>query len=84
MSKKGRPLLCTPGEYQIKDNAKLRFSPINLVFSVENEKIGEFRYDVKAGEWTFLGDADKAALQFARFLSEHFKELIWEKEDEIF
>ena len=50
--------------------------PINLCFSDEGGMIGEFRWDRDKKRWTFEGNMDEAAKQFAKFMFAHFQSLI--------
>jgi hypothetical protein len=95
--KKGRPLYVTPGKYQMSSpksvdleqhnnfSVGISYTPINLVFKsgLDDKVIGEFLYNVQAGEWVFIGDSNESAKVFAKYLCDHFKELIWHREDEL-
>lgn len=48
--------------------------PINLCFTDDNgDDVGCFEYDKEKKQWTFTGNADKAAKQFAKFMFDSFR-----------
>lgn len=50
--------------------------PVNLCFHQGSDLVGEFIYDRDAKRWTFEGNMDEAAKQFAKFMYAHFQSLI--------
>jgi len=50
--------------------------PINLCFMDDGGTVGEFKYDRDAKRWTFEGNMDEAAKQFAKFMYAHFQSII--------
>lgn len=72
-----------PGEFvQVSDieqpSLMLQVSPdpLTMTFCSHGKQVGEFRYDREAGRWTFEGNADKSALEFAKYLNAHFQSII--------
>lgn len=50
---------------------------INLAFTDDaGHDIGEFLYDKDAQRWTFSGNMDESAKQFAKFMYAHFQSIL--------
>lgn len=71
----------------VSNDANLTFRderPINLSFMDDNGvPIGEFKFDKENRRWTFSGNMDEAAKQFAKFMYAHFQSILQGDRDNI-